>query len=96
MLSAAIIFRYLIDKLDEEKSFLVDFSLDLCIDDTCEMVPIVSKLLVPIPLCNPNGTFTLPGNGSIAGVLGQLVADSSDAAIDYVLNSLGIKVKVSV
>ena len=84
--------RYAIDKLDEEKSFLVDLSVMVCIDNSCNTVPIVSQLLVPIPFCNPNATFSLPGNGSLAGVLDKLVSEASDNAIDLVFSTLGIKV----
>ena len=84
--------RYAVDKLDEEKSFQIDLSLVLCIDNNCETIPVFSKLLVPIPFCNPNGTFSLPGNGTLAGVLEQFGTGASEAAIDLVLSSLGIKV----
>ena len=62
----------------------------MCIDNACKKVPIVSQMLIPIPFCNPNGT--LLGNGSFAGVLDYFKEDASIAAVDLVLNSLGVKV----
>ncbi|XP_072048757.1 uncharacterized protein [Amphiura filiformis] len=90
----ALKIKYKIDKLDAQKSFQIDLSVIVCIDGTCEMIPVVSQLLVPIPFCNTNGTLSLPG-GSINGYLTHLAGDVTDTAIDLVLNTLGIKEFVS-
>ena len=87
-----IILRYTIDKLDQEKSFRVDFIIEICIDNVCEDVPVLTEFLVPIPFCNTNGTYGLPG-GSLSGFLEHIASGTSDAAINLVLETLGIKVK---
>ena len=62
----------------------------ICIDGVCEPVSVVSKLQIPIPICNPNGT--LPGNGTLAGVLDQFAMDGANAGLELILISLGIEV----
>ena len=47
---------------------------------------------VPIPLCNANPLFTLPGDGSIEGFVRGLGQDVSQTAIDIVLQELELKV----
>ncbi|XP_072033124.1 uncharacterized protein [Amphiura filiformis] len=79
---------YTVSKLDEEKSFSVDLSVVACIDGNCVENSVVSQLLIPIPLCNPNGT--LPGNGTFAGVFDQFAEDAANNAIELALKSLGI------
>ena len=82
--------RYTIDKLDEDKSFEIDMYAEVCIDGYCEIVSILSRVLVPIPLCN---TITLPGDGTLQGVLDQLIQDASDAGVNFILETFGIKVR---
>ncbi len=84
--------RYSIDKLDTEKSFEVELFVTLCIDDDCDVIPVVSEFLIPIPFCNRNGTLSLPGDGTLAGYVEHSMKDAKAAAVDLVLNSLGIKV----
>ena len=81
-----------IDKMDNLRSYQINFNLVVCIDDSCNVIDILSNLLVPIQLCNTDGTLGLPG-GSIAEYLNQLpVAGITGSAVDLVLDSLGIKV----
>ena len=86
-------YRYRIDKLDQERSFVIDLSVLVCIDGTCIPVQILSQLSIPMPSCNTNGTLALPG-GSIEGYLNQVpVGGITDVTVDLILNSLGIKVR---
>ena len=52
----------------------------------------MSDTRAPIPLCNDNPLFTLPGDGSIAGFVRGLGQDISQIAIDIVLQELELKV----
>ena len=85
-----IIFRYAVNKLDQER-LQVDFNIGICMDGVCEDIPVLTGLLVPIPFCNTNGTFSLPG-GSLTGFLEHVASGATDAAINLVLETLGIKV----
>ena len=80
------------DKVDEQRSFSYHLAVDVCIDDSCESISILSQWLVPIPFCNTNGTLALPG-GSIDGYLSHLNGIVTEEAISLVLHTLGIKVK---
>ena len=77
------------------KSFEIDLYLRICIDGICDTISVVSRLLIPIPFCNQDGSFTLPGNGTLAGVLEQFAEDASNTAVDFILETLGIKVKLN-
>ena len=82
----------MIEKRDQEKSFVIDFSVLVCIDGTCTQVTILSQLSIPVPSCNTNGTLALPG-GSIENYLNQVhVGGITDGTIDLILNSMGLKV----
>ncbi len=65
---------------------------EVCIDGYCEIIPILSRVLVPIPLCN---TITLPGDGTFQGVVDQFAQDAAEAGVNFILETLGIKVRVS-
>ena len=84
--------RFTVDKLTAQKEFLIDLSVSLCIDGTCAPINLLQGALVPIPICNPNATLSLPGDGSIAGYLDTLAGEVTDVAVDLVLDSLGLKV----
>ena len=86
-----ILCRYAINKLNDQKSFSIDFEIDVCIDNTCKTVPIISALVVPIPFCNSNGTQGLPG-GSLESYMEQLATDAEYVAVDVILSTLGVKV----
>ena len=86
------LYRFNVDKLTEQKEFLIDLAVTLCIDGTCRPINLLQGAHVPIPICNPNATFTLPGDGTIAGYLADLTGEITDAAVDLVLDYLGLKV----
>ena len=75
-----------------EEFFVLNLSVDLCIDNFCDAITILGDQIVPIPLCNPNGTLTLPGDGTILGYVESLYSEADEAAVDIVLSALGIKV----
>lgn len=85
-------YSFTVDKLTAEKVFVVDLSVTLCIDGTCTPINLLHGARVPIPICNANGTFSLPGDGTIAGYLDTLTGGITDAAVDLVFESLGLKV----
>ena len=70
--------------------------MTVCIDDICKIHPVVTRLMVPIPLCNPNGTLSLPGNGTLTDFVDQFVDDASTIGIHYILEILGIEVDTNV
>ena len=87
--------RFTVDKLTAKKEFLIDLSVSLCIDGTCTPINLLQGAHVPIPICNTNATFSLPGDGSIAGYLDTLAGEITDVAVDLVLDTLGLKVTLT-
>ena len=63
-----------------------------CIDDNCDKIPVFIEHLVPIPVCNQNGSLALAGSGTLSGVLDRFAKSGSETAVDVVLGYLGIKV----
>ncbi|XP_038050728.1 uncharacterized protein LOC119723897 [Patiria miniata] len=90
-ISDSVYIAYNVDKLSEQKEFLIDLSVTLCIDGTCRPIHLLQAAHVPIPICNPNATFTLPGNGTIGDYLDYLGDEVTDAAIDLLLDYLNLK-----
>ena len=86
--------RFTVDKLTAKKEFLIDLSVSLCIDGTCTPINLLQGAHVPIPICNQNATFSLPGDGSIAGYLDTITGEITNVSVDLVLGSLGLKVTV--
>ena len=73
----------------------VTLSIELCIDDGCETVKVFENLKVPIPLCSTNFTsLLLPGNGTIQGFAAVLANNVGEAAVDVVVEKLGLTVSV--
>ena len=63
-LGRAVTITYTVDKLTDDGVFLLDLGLTVCVPD-CDAAPSIDILRgarVPIPLCNENATFTLPGD----------------------------------
>ena len=79
-----------------QKVFQIDLSVTLCIDGTCRPIYLLQAAHVPIPVCNENATFSLPGDGTISGYLESLGGQVTDAAVDLVLEHLGLKVIIIV
>ncbi len=84
--------RYTVGKSDDEKSFIMDVSVEVCIDGSCVEIPVVSQVVIPIPICNPDAT--LPGDGTLNGVLDAFESEASENAIELALKYLGISVGV--
>ena len=57
-------------------------------------IDILTDWRVPIPFCNENDTFTLPGDGSIESFARGLGQDFSHMAVDFVLQQLGLQVQL--
>ena len=54
--------------------------------------PILSDIRIPIPICNENAIFVLPGDGSIED-FARIYGDGfSKTAVDVVLQRLGLEV----
>lgn len=88
-----IIRRYSINKLDEEKLFSLSLGVRLCIDDSCDEIPLLDDIFAPIPLCNTNVTgVQLPGDGSIHGFVKEVGENVGSAAVDIVISRLGLTV----
>ncbi|XP_033637723.1 uncharacterized protein LOC117298529 [Asterias rubens] len=90
-ISDTVYIVFTVDKLTAQKEFLIDLSVSLCIDGTCTPINLLQGARVPIPICNPNATFSLPGDGSIAGYLDTITGEITNVAVDLVLGSLGLK-----
>ena len=85
--------RYSINKLDEEDVFSITLTLNLCIDEACEDIPIFKDLKVPIPGCNTDfASFVLHGDGSLRGFVQYLGGQIGGAAVTLVLERLGLSV----
>ena len=76
----------------EEKYFVLDFSLRLEIENEISEYIIISGTRIPIPVCNENATFTLPGDGSIEGFVKAVGETVGQTAIEIVLRQLGLQV----
>ncbi len=75
--------------------FSVTLDVELCIDNTCTTTSILDHVWVPIPICNTNAvTFTLPGDGTVAGFIRELGGRIGDSAIDLVLEKNGLNVRI--
>ena len=57
---------------------------------------VLNGATVPIPFCNPNISFSLPGDGSIIGFAKFIGKRAGAEAIQAVLRKLGLEVIKSV
>ena len=88
-------FRYNIYKNTQKQVFDINLGLHLCIDDACEYVHVLKYIEMPIPVCNTNFTsLQLLGDGSVLGFVRELGENIGDAAVDIVLQKLGIDVSI--
>ncbi len=84
--------RYSIDKIDNVYRMRLD--IVLCIDGTCEVVPVFHGVNIPIPTCNIDmDNFVLPGNGTVAGFIDHLGGEIGDSATDIMLQKIGLQVR---
>jgi hypothetical protein len=56
----AVTLKYIVDKTVDSRDFLFTLEVQLCLDGTCVNVTVINTAKVPIPFCNPNGTFEWP------------------------------------
>ena len=83
-----------IDKLVQEESFQINLDITFCLDGYCTITPVLSDALIPIPFCNLNASFELPGDGSFAALARDLGGNVGELAIQAGLRKLGIQVGI--
>ena len=83
-----------IDKVtpDGEEFFKINLAITICYNNACPTISVLRNAAVPIPLCNLDATFELPGGGSFAAFAQYLAGNVGDFAIQAGLRKLGIKV----
>ncbi|XP_072033446.1 LOW QUALITY PROTEIN: uncharacterized protein [Amphiura filiformis] len=80
-----------VDKLSSEKVFQIDLRLGICIEGDCVEVIILDGIKLPIPICDTNAEFKLPGDGSVSGFLSEIGSTSGIFAVDAVLRHLDLQ-----
>ena len=96
MVSFILIFcRYSVDKLDVEKVFVLSLALQIDIEGDVTAITILSDINVPIPGCNEDASFTLPGDGSIQGFVRAVGENFGQAAVQAVFRKLGLEVSIN-
>ncbi len=87
--------RYSLDRSEDTLSITLD--LILCIDSICNTIPVFSEVGLPKPVCNVDySTFTLPGDGSVAGFVEYLDGNVGEFATEIVLKKYGLEVNLNV
>ena len=76
--------------------FELNLSFTISVEGEDSNFPILSSTTVPIPVCNEDASFSLPGDGSIGGFVKALGESFAQTAVDEVLKRLGIKVNLSI
>ncbi len=89
------IFRFSVSKLDADKVFEVDLSFQLKLDGDITNFNIATDTRVPIPICDPNAAFTLPGDWSITAFVRAVGKNVGQSAVEAVWRNLGIDQVVS-
>ena len=79
-------------KLDQQKHFAFYLSFNLTLDDNTEEFPFISGATLPMPDCNEDSVYVLPGDGSIKGFADTLGTNASQTAVELVLRQLEFKV----
>ena len=85
-----LLYRFTVDRLDQTSEFSVDLSLELFIEDKTTNFMVYSDARMPIPLCNEDATFVLPGDGTVKGFLLAIGENIASTAIEAVMYHLGI------
>ncbi|XP_019616817.1 PREDICTED: uncharacterized protein LOC109464305 [Branchiostoma belcheri] len=87
-LSEGINILLTIDRDADHLNFIIDLGLKACHESDCFLdVNIFDDLVLPIPICNANASFTVP---SISAFVADLAGDVSQAAVDVILKQLGL------
>ncbi|XP_072033125.1 uncharacterized protein [Amphiura filiformis] len=90
--SDALVIRYSVYKLETANMFSITLDIILCIDDTCNTIPVFREVKFPIPICNIDfNNFVLPGDGSVAGFVEHLGGKIGDSAVEVVLKKFGLE-----
>ena len=87
-------FRMMAKKLDSTKEFAVDLSIQLNVEDRTTNFTILSDTRIPFKQCESDH-YVLPGDGSVSGFVSAVGATVGEAAVEAVLNHLGIGQYVS-
>ena len=78
------------------KEFTVNLSSRFIIEDQATDFIVLSDARFPIPSCNTDIGYSLPGDGTVSGFVTAVGETVGEAAIEAVLNHLGIGQYVSV
>ena len=87
--------RFSVDKLSEQKLFRIDFTFTLTLEEETTVNPILRDFTLPVPICNQDIPFSLPGDGSIQGFVKRVGRNFTQTAVDVVLHQLGVKVIIN-
>ncbi|CAH1242180.1 Hypp6488 [Branchiostoma lanceolatum] len=89
----ALHIRYTIGKDPVEKVFVVDFSVQVCIDSDCtEPVPLLNQAGLPQPLCQRNASYQAkwPGGGSFSEFVTTYGNELGTAVADLAFEKWGV------
>ncbi|XP_066300826.1 uncharacterized protein [Branchiostoma lanceolatum] len=89
----ALHIRYTIGKDPVEKVFVVDFSVQVCIDSDCtEPVPLLNQAGLPQPLCQSNASYQAkwPGGGSFSEFVTTYGNELGTAVADLAFEKWGV------
>ena len=78
------------DRLDQTNEFSVDLSIQLFLEDETTYFMVYTDARIPIPLCNEDATFVLPGDGTVRGFLFAVGENIGSTAKEAVMDHLGI------
>ena len=78
--------------LTETKELSLNLNFQLEIEGNTTTFNILSDTRIPIPTCNENVTFALPGDGTIEDFAIVYANEFSQTAVDVVLQRLGLEV----
>uniref|UniRef100_A0A1I8J4H2 Vitellogenin domain-containing protein n=1 Tax=Macrostomum lignano TaxID=282301 RepID=A0A1I8J4H2_9PLAT len=90
-LGKVIFVSFKIDRDPVKKLYFVDLELQVKIEgDTLTPVAFLNNFAIPIPICNPNASISLPG-GSIGDFVKELGGSITESAIGAVLRHLRLE-----
>ncbi len=85
-------YRYSIGKIESTKQFSFNLAYRLEIDEEPVDFNILSDYHVPIPVCNRNSAYMLPGDGTIEDFARRIGTNFTQLALNVVLRQLRIDV----